>query len=169
MMQEIIYELKPDLIIETGTYMSGSTLYYSHLCDLIGKGSVITIDIEFREKRPIHPRFRYILGSSVDPNVVRDVRKECGGKNTVLAVLDSSHYYEHVLKEIHAYSQLITKGSYLIVEDTALHGNPLHPEGEENPMKAVLEFMDGNKEFEYDKSRERFLMTWHPNGFLKKL
>lgn len=161
--------MKPDLIVETGTFQSGSALYYCHLCDLIGKGRVVTVDIEFRERRPTHPRLRYILGSSVGVNVVRDVREECDGKGTVLVVLDSSHAYDHVIQEIYTYAPMVTKGSYLIVEDTALKGNPIHPEGEDDPMKAVLEFMDGNKEFEYDRSREKFLMTWHPKGYLRKL
>lgn len=168
-MQEIIYELKPDLIIETGTFKSGSAMYYCHLMDLIGNGIVITIDIEFRENRPTHPRLRHILGSSTDEGVVREVEKECIGKKTVLVSLDSDHSKEHVFNELIAYKDFVTNGSYLIVEDTALHGNPIHPEGIEDPMGALEKFMGENKEFEIDRSREKFLMTWHPKGFLKKI
>jgi cephalosporin hydroxylase len=168
-MQEIIYELKPDILVETGTFMSGSAMYYCGLFDLLGKGRVVSVDIEFRELRPKHPRLRHILGSSTDKLVVEEVRKECEGKETVLIVLDSSHYKDHVLDEIYAYEKMVTKGSYLIVEDTALHGNPIHPEGEEDPMWAVEKFMHHTKDFVADRSREKFLMTWHPKGFLKKL
>lgn len=168
-MQEIIWELKPDILIETGTFKSGSALYYCHLMDLIGKGRVITVDVEFRENRPVHPRLRHILGSSSDENVVREIKKECGSLNTVMVVLDSDHSREHVSNEISAYKDMVTKGSYLIVEDTALHGNPIHPESTDDPMSAVLEFMKDNKDYEFDRTREKFLMTWHPKGFLKKL
>ena len=168
-MQEIIFELKPDILIETGTFKSGSALYYCHLFDLIGNGRVVTIDVEFRENRPKHKRLRHILGSSTDENVARDIKEECAGKNTVLIVLDSDHSKEHVSGEIQAYKDLVTSGSYLIIEDTALHGNPIHPESTDDPMSAVVEFMKDNKEFVADRSREKFLMTWHPNGFLKKI
>lgn len=168
-MQEIIYELQPDLIVETGTFKSGSALYYCHLMDLIGKGRVVTIDTEFRDGRPKHPRLRHILGSSTDSGVIREVKEECLGKKTVLVALDSDHSKEHVADEIAAYKDLVTPGSYLIVEDTALHGNPIHTGSKDDPMSAVIEFMKDNKEFVTDKSREKFLMTWHPNGFLRKL
>lgn len=168
-MQEIIYELRPDILIETGTFKSGSALYYCHLMDLLNHGRVITIDVEFRENRPKHPRLRHILGSSTDEAVIREVKEECYGKNTVLVVLDSDHSKEHVLNEIRSYEKLVSKGSYLIVEDTALHGNPIHPESTDDPMSAVNEFMTDNKDYEIDRSREKFLMTWHPKGFLKKL
>lgn len=168
-MQEIIYELKPDLIVETGTFKSGSAMYYCNLCDLIGRGRVITIDVEFRENRPKHPRLRHILGSSTDENVLRDVREECKGKGTVLVVLDSYHGAHHVLDEIHSYKDMVTSGSYLIVEDTALHGNPIHPESEDDPMWAVDQFMSSPNGFMIDRRREKFLMTWHPKGFLRKL
>lgn len=168
-MQEIIYELKPDLIIETGTFNSGSAMYYCGLCDLLGKGRVITIDIEFRENRPKHKRLRHILGSSTDENVINEVTKECDGMGTVLVLLDSNHEPEHVLKEMYSYERFVTSGSYLIVEDTALHGNPIHPESLDDPMRAVDEFMSRTKHFMIDRSREKFLMTWHPRGFLKKL
>lgn len=168
-MQEIIFELKPDIIVETGTFKSGSALYYCHLMDILNKGRVVTIDVEFREKRPVHHRLRHILGSSTDELVVKEVRYLCQGAETVLVVLDSDHSEKHVYDEIMAYKDLVTKGSYLIVEDTALHGNPIHPESTDDPMAAVNRFMENNTEFVTDRSREKFLMTWHPKGFLKKL
>jgi len=167
--QEIIYEVKPDLIIETGTFKSGSALYYCHLLDILNRGKVITIDIEFRPDRPTHKRLRHLLGSSTDENVVREVEKECAGANTVLVFLDSDHSKEHVLDEIHSYERFVTPGSYLVVEDTAIHGNPIHPEGLEDPMAAVDEFMKTPNGFIQDRSKEKFLMTWHPKGFLRKL
>lgn len=167
--QEIIYELKPDLIIETGTFKSGSAMFYCHLMDLMNHGKVITVDIEFRDNRPVHKRLRHILGSSTDEGVLREVEKEVKEANTVLVFLDSDHSKEHVLNEIYAYKDFVSKDSYMVVEDTALHGNPIHAEGWEDPMGAVDEFMSKSKEFVQDRSKEKFLMTWHPKGFLKKL
>lgn len=168
--QEIIYEIKPELIIETGTFESGSALYYSHLCDLMNNGKVITIDIEFRERRPVHPRLRHILGSSTNTNVFNTIEYECKDAKPVLILLDSDHSRRHVLDEMNIYSNLVTVGSYLIVEDTALNGHPIHPnEEQEGPMEAVEDFLKTNKNFVIDKSREKFLMTWHPNGFLKRI
>lgn len=167
--QEIIYELKPDLIIETGTFKSGSAMFYCHLMDLMNHGRVITIDIEFRENRPTHKRLRHILGSSTDFGVISEIEKECSGLNSVLVFLDSDHSKDHVFNEINSYKDFVTSGSYLVVEDTALHGNPIHPESSDDPMGAVEEFMKTPNGFMQDRSREKFLMTWHPKGFLKKL
>ena len=168
-MQEIIYDLRPDLVIETGTFMSGSALFYCHVMDLVNNGQVVTIDSEFRENRPKHFRLKNIFGSSTDEAVVNEVDAICSGKNTVIVTLDSDHSKEHVFNEIMAYKDFVTKGGYLIVEDTALHGNPIHPESSDDPMSAVEEFMEINNEFMIDRSREKFFMTWHPKGFLKRL
>ena len=167
--QEIITELKPDLIIETGTFKSGSAMFYCHLMDILNHGKIITIDIEFRENRPTHKRLKHLLGSSTDINVIKEVAKECENANTVLIFLDSDHSKEHVLNEIYSYEKFVTKGSYLVVEDTALHGNPIHAGGWEDPMGAVDEFMKSSNGFIQDRTREKFLMTWHPKGFLKRI
>jgi cephalosporin hydroxylase len=167
--QEMIYEIKPDVLIETGTFKSGSAIFYCHLMDLMNHGKVITIDIEFRENRPVHKRLRHILGSSVDAGVLNEVRKACAEAKTVLVFLDSDHSKEHVFNEIMAYKDFVTQGSYMVVEDTALHGNPIHPGEWEDPMGAVEEFMKTPNGFIQDRSKEKFLMTWHPKGFLKKL
>lgn len=168
-MQEIIFEIKPDLIIETGTFKGGSALYYASLFDLIGNGRVITIDVEFRENRIKHPRIKYVFSSSTDELMVPLLDEEVKGSKTVMVLIDSDHSRDHVLKEIEIYSKYVTKGSYMILEDTALNGHPIHPNTGPGPMEALDIFMKDNKDFKIDKSREKFLMTWHPNGFLKKL
>ena len=168
-MQEIIHEIKPDLIIETGTYEGGSALYYAHLFDLIGHGRVITIDLEFRENRIKHPRIRYVFSSSTDELVRPILDEETKSAKTVMVLLDSDHSRDHVLDEMNLYAPYVTKDSYMVVEDTALNGHPIHSNTEPGPMEALEIFMKDNKDFVIDKSREKFLMTWHPNGFLKKL
>jgi len=165
----MIYEIKPDLIIETGTFKGGSALYYANLFDLIGKGRVVTIDVEFREQRIKHPRIRYVFSSSTDELIKGVLDEETKSAKTVLVLLDSDHSRDHVLAEMNLYSKYVTPGSYMVVEDTALNGHPIHPNTEPGPMEALDIFMKDNKDFVIDKSREKFLMTWHPNGFLRKL
>lgn len=168
-MQEIIYEIRPDLIIETGTFMGGSALYYANLFDLMGKGKVITIDVEFRDNRIKHPRITYVFSSSTDEILLPLLDEETKDAKTVMVLLDSDHSRDHVLAEMFIYSKYVTPGSYMVVEDTALNGHPIHANTEPGPMEALEIFMQNNKDFVIDKSREKFLMTWHPNGFLRKL
>lgn len=86
-----------------------------------------------------------------------------------MVLLDSDHSKDHVLTEMNLYSKYVTRGSYMVVEDTALNGHPIHPDTEPGPMEALEMFMKDNKDFVIDKTREKFLMTWHPNGFLRKI
>ena len=168
--QEIINEIKPDLIIETGTCTGGSALFLANLFDLIGSGEVITIDIEHREKRPKHDRIHYILGSSLDDLTLKTIIEYPDFPNMrVMVILDSDHVKSHVLKELEVYSKLVTKGSYLIVEDTDVNGHPIYPEFGDGPLEAVEEFLKTHSEFEIDKSREKFMMTSNPSGYLKRL
>lgn len=162
--QEIIHDVKPDLIIECGTYLGGSALYFTE----ISKARVITIDCEYHGNRPKHPRLRYILGSSVDESVLREVRKEVEFAKTVLVILDSDHSKEHVLKELLTYQDFVTPGSYMVVEDTNLNGNPVFDNFGPGPMEALEEFLQSDNLFEVDKSREKFILTFNPKGYLKR-
>lgn len=168
--QEIIFELKPDFIIESGTWNGGSALFLATVCDSINKGLVVTIDINRKKEFPIHNRIKYITGSSVDEQTINEVRKIIGSSlNKVLVVLDSDHSKKHVLEEMEIYGEFVSKGSYLIVEDTNLNGHPVSPEQGPGPMEAVEEFLKNHDEFIIDKEREKFLLTFSPNGYLKKI
>lgn len=167
--QEIISSIKPDLIIETGTFNGGSALYLASICDIIKKGKVISIDIEKRKNRPIHPRIKYLLGSSTSESIVEQIKKTINQKDKVLIILDSDHSKKHVLNELNIYKGLVTKGSYIIVEDTNVNGHPIAIEHGPGPMEAIYEFLRNNKNFVIDKSMEKFYMTFNPNGYLKKL
>lgn len=167
--QEIIYETRPDLIIETGTYHGGSALYMAMICDAIGSGKVVTIDVLKRDPQPEHSRLEYILGSSTSTEVVSQVESMITEDTKVMVILDSEHKKEHVLHELAIYSEYVKKGDYLIVEDTNINGHPVRPSWGAGPMEAVEEFMRTNYDFEIDKSREKFLMTQNPRGFLKKI
>src|SRR6187551_3586121 len=130
-MQEIIWDIKPDLIIETGIAHGGSLIYYASLLELIGKGEVLGIDIDIREhnkaaieKHPMYKRIKMIQGSSIDPDVVEQVKQYATDKETIMVVLDSNHTHEHVLAELRMYSPLVSLNSYIIVYDTIVEKLP---------------------------------------------
>ena len=176
MMQQIIYETQPEFIVETGTYMGGSALYWAHTLNGMGleNSRVFTMDIgDFTSTAARNPLWKkYVTfrkGSSVDPAILAEIAQRAKGHRT-LVTLDSDHSMEHVLNELRAYAPLVNKGSYLIVEDTNLDGVPVMPEGGPGPMAAVLKFLKdgGSKDFEQDVSREAFVMTFQPGGWLKR-
>ncbi len=162
--QEIISEVKPDLIVETGTLMGGSALLWSTILEHVNpKGRVVTIDIaDQRTPRakalPISKRrVDFLLGSSADPTIVAEVRRRAEGQR-VLVLLDSLHTAEHVAKELAAYAPLVPVGSYVIVQDTPL-----------DSVKAVEEFVAANPGWKIDHSRERYAITSTMKGYLKRV
>jgi len=167
--QEILYETKPDLIIECGTAFGGGALYLASLCDLIGVGEVVTIDVVNRPEFPKHPKITYLTGSSTDPEIVAKVRDLAKGKSRVMVILDSDHRMSHVLTELELYHSFVTAGCYLIVEDTNVNGHPVRPEHGEGPYEALTRFLEINKSFEIDKLRESGYITFNPSGYLKKI
>jgi len=180
-MQELIWCVKPDLIIETGIAHGGSLIFSASMLELIGKGEVLGIDIDIREhnrveieKHPMAKRIRMIEGSSVSNEVLKEVRLYTKSKKSILVCLDSYHTYEHVLKELKLYSEFVTKGSYLVVFDTIIEDMPDgffkdRPWGKNNnPKMAVREFLKNNNRFVVDKDIEnKLLITVAPDGYLK--
>jgi cephalosporin hydroxylase len=167
--QEILYEVRPDIIVETGTRWGGSALFLASMCDLLGQGRVITIDVDVPGARPNHERITYLLGSSTSQTIVDEVRGQVGGVERVMVVLDSDHSMDHVLAELRAYADVVTVGSYLVVEDTNVNGNPVLPTFGAGPMEAVKRFLEEDHAFEPDRSREKLLLTFNPNGFLRRI
>lgn len=167
--QEILHEITPDLVIETGTARGGSAIFLASILDLIGSGSVVSVDIVRRPEWPTHPRITYLTGSSTSDAVVREVGARAAGASTVMVILDSDHKRDHVLEELRLYSPLVTKGSYLIVEDTNVNGHPVFPGFGPGPSEAVDEFLAGSSGFERDRSRERFFVTFNPGGYLHRV
>ncbi|MFJ8523962.1 cephalosporin hydroxylase family protein [Bacillus cereus] len=167
--QEIIYELKPDLIIECGTCYGGSALYLASILDLIGKGHVVTIDIFPQPNRPSHDRITYVTASSVSVQAVQTILNMRKPADVILVILDSDHSKEHVAKELLLYQSIVTTGSYIIVEDTSINGNPVYPDWGPGPMEAVEEFLATNKNFIIDESKHKFFISFNPKGFLKKI
>ncbi len=179
--QELLYRLKPDLLIETGTYFGGSAYFFATLFDLIGHGRVISIDIDSaattlsrelarpEKVRPIHPRIEYWTGSSTSPEILQRLEPIVERSPVVLVSLDSDHRKSHVLQELRLYHHFVTPGSYLVVEDTDINGHPVYPEFGPGPWEAVEEFLKENHDFVVDQEIEnKQLLSLHPRGFLKK-
>src|SRR4051812_44162186 len=122
--QEIVWETRPGLIVETGTAQGGSALYLAHLLDLVGGGRVVSIDLEVRPERPPHPRVTYLQGrSSVDAGVLDEVAEMARRSESAMVILDSDHSKTHVLAELRAYSPFVSVGNFLVVEDTNVNGH----------------------------------------------
>jgi cephalosporin hydroxylase len=153
--------------VETGTANGGSALYMACICDLLGVGEIISVDI-LEAERPRHDRVTYLTGSSTAPEIHARVAEFVGDRSPVLVILDSDHSRDHVLEEMRLYGPLVTAGSYLIVEDTNVNGHPVFPEHGPGPMEAVEEFVREAPEFSIDPEREKFFFTFNPRGFLRK-
>jgi len=169
--QEIIYEAKPDVVIEIGSYQGGGTLYLAHLLDLIGRGKVISIDKDRSQFKARHPRIVEVTGDSASPEVVARTAELCEGLRGMV-IHDRDHLKESVLRDLRQYSGFVAVGCYLIVEDGIQDiFTPFEPVGgfEEGPLAAVEEFLKENPCFEIDSERERYILTYNPKGFLKRV
>jgi cephalosporin hydroxylase len=166
--QEIMFETRPDLVLETGTYRGGSALYLASMFDLLGAGEVVSIDVEpLRDDYPSHPRITYLGGrSSTDPDVVEEVRARAEGRRT-LVVLDSNHSQAHVAAELDAFAPLVSVGCYLIVEDSNI--GRIRKDLMPGPLQAIDAFLEQTDEFEVDREREKFLITFNPSGYLRRV
>jgi len=168
--QEVLHDLRPDLIVETGTAFGGSAYFLGDLCDTLGLDArIITVDVEDKPDRPQHPRVTYVTASSTDPAVVAQVRDAVPAGGTVLVVLDSDHSRDHVLAELRAYADVVSVGSYVVVEDTNVNGHPAYPEFGPGPMEAVEAFLAEDDRFVVDEGKEKFFMTFNPRGYLRKV
>jgi cephalosporin hydroxylase len=163
--QELITSIKPKWIIETGTCFGGSALYMGHVCDALGRGRVLSIDIHKPKSAVKHPRVMFYQGSSIAPETIKYVRSVVKD-GPVLVILDSNHKKAHVLKEMLLYGPMVTPGSYMIVEDTDINKTVRFDHGP-GPGDAVDEFMKTSKRFVVDEDCERYYLTFHPGGYLK--
>jgi cephalosporin hydroxylase len=166
--QELIVAAKPDVIVEIGNELGGGLLILAHLCDLLGHGRVIGVDLE-HDRVPDavrnHARITLIDGDACDS--FSKVRKLVGVGERVLVIEDSAHTYENTLDVLRLYSNLISPGDYFIVEDSICHhGLTVGPSP--GPYEAIEDFIKENAEFEIDRSRESFLITWNPKGYIRR-
>jgi cephalosporin hydroxylase len=168
--QETLSQVRPALLIETGTNRAGSALFYAHLFDLMQHGEVLSIDVE-KLHQVRHPRITFLLGSSTDPAILEQVQRrvaQTGGP--VLVILDSDHSQAHVEKELEAYSRFVTVNSYCIVQDGIIDQLPVFKNGRPGPLSAIEAFVAARSDFISDEERaNRFLMSQHPKGWLRRV
>jgi cephalosporin hydroxylase len=180
--QEIVWRVRPDLIVETGVAHGGSLIHSASLLELLGEdGLVVGVDVDIRahnrgaiEAHPLAKRIRLVEGSSIDGAVVAAVRAHARGRRRVLVMLDSDHTHDHVLRELSLYAPLVTRDSYLIVFDTLIEDLPAElfagrrwGKGN-NPKTAVWAFLETTRRFEIDASLAgKLLLTCAPDGFLR--
>ncbi len=171
-LQEIIFENRPTVIIETGTYKGGSALFFAHMMDIANiPGVVFTVDVGNRCNVD-HPKIITYTGEKSTSfeflNIIKDYLK--GGDYKVMVFLDSDHSTENVLEEMRSFAPFVTPGQYMVVCDSNIGGNPVqngYVQGP-GPMAAIEQFMKENNEFEVDRNCERFYFTFHPSGFLRR-
>ena len=180
LLQELIWKIRPDLIIETGVAHGGSAIFYASILELLGKGSVIGIDIEIRKyneiaikSHPLSKRIELLEGSSIDSHLFEEVKGRVRSGMEVLVVLDSNHSYNHVLAEMELYRELISPGGYMVVMDGVKEMLSDIPHGcadweDDNPLTAIREFLTRYSEWEIDPYYTRTLITCSPNGFLRR-
>ncbi len=185
-LQEIIWRVQPDLIIETGVAHGGSLIFFASMLELIGKNAdVLGIDIEIHDhnkteiiKNPMSKRITLIEGSSISDDVVQKVQKIIQNKSSILVVLDSYHSHEHVLEELKLYTPFVTINSYCIVFDTYIDNYTeifnkeysYHCWDGDNPYTAISEFLRDNTHFEVDEEiQNKLLITSAPDGYLKRV
>jgi len=168
--QEIIWETRPDYVIELGVMFGGATHFYASILDMVGHGEVIGIDVSLaKAKAPQSKRIRYLEGSSTAPEVVEQVRRLTAGKR-VLVIADSDHEKNHVLAEIRAYAPMVHVGGYFVVEDSLNDVMGYHPVPNEGPKAAARAFLAENDAFVPDRRwGERYVMTLNPDGFLLRV
>lgn len=179
--QELIWRLRPDVIVESGVAHGGALVLYASLFDLLGRGRVIGVDIEIRkynrlaiQNHPMSPRISLVEGSSTDPGIFSDVQDRIRPGERVMVMLDSNHTHDHVRDELELYSRLVTPGSYLVVFDEVMPMVADAPNGKpswdiDNPLVAVNEFLADHPEFEIDRELERLAVSYCRGGFLKRL
>lgn len=179
--QEIIWETKPDVIIEAGIAWGGSVVFYASLLQLIGKGNVVAVDLNLYDhvadqimSYPFSNRIHLYKGSSTDPSVADKIRSHVTAGQKVMVILDSNHTHQHVLEELRSYGPLVTKGQYLIVSDTIVEDIPAQDHRPrawgpgDNPKTALRQYMKECRRFEIDPYiNDKLMLTYSPEGYCR--
>jgi cephalosporin hydroxylase len=168
LLQELIHDERPDLVVQTGTRQGGGAFYLAHMLDLAGHGEVVTIDIEAQPGRPEHPRITYLTGSSTERGVYDEVLRRLGD-GRALILLGSSHRRRHVLDELRLWSPLVPVGAHLVVEGTHAGGHPVTTRFRRGPWAAVRDFLAETDDFAVDEDMHKFFLTFNPRGYLRRV
>jgi cephalosporin hydroxylase len=186
--QELVWQLRPDVVVETGVAHGGSLVFYASLLRLIGHGRIVGVDIEIRphnraaiEQHPLRDLISLVEGDSTNPGVVDAVRAQISPGERVLVVLDSNHTKAHVAAELRAYADLVSVGSYIVATDGIMPELADTPRGspswsQDSPAAAIAQFLDENRHFElvpphgsFNESDVRTLVTYWPNAYLRRV
>ena len=165
---DILWQCRPEILVETGTWKGGSALYYATLMDGLDYGQILTIDVNEWIGWPQHPRIHYVPGSSVEARVVEIVRSITQHAARVMVILDADHTEAHVAEELRHYAPMVTVGQYLIVEDTNIHGHPIRGDLPAGPFEAVQAWLPAHPEFVLDRHMEP-IVSHHPQGYLRRV
>ena len=181
LMQELIFKVQPDFVIETGIAHGGGLIFYASVMELLGKGRVIGVDIEIREHNrkaieahTLFKRIEIIEGDSTAEAIIQEIRRRIPNNSQVIVCLDSDHTRPHVLKELELYKSFIIPGGYIVVFDTIIAKLTEQVTGVEqyignSPKEAIDEFLQKNNNFEIDKDFNKLFVSWSPNGYLKRI
>ena len=168
--QEMIYDTKVTKVIEIGNYAGGTSLYLGNIFDSLGYGKVIGVDIDNKGIKDLsHKRIKWITGDATNPNTLQLVKNELKPDDRVMVIEDSSHLYEATLSILEMYSNLVTKGCYFVVEDGICKEDFIPNSPIPGPYEASHEFIKNHPEFKIDKKMVKFIFTYNPDGFLKKI
>lgn len=181
LMQELIFKVQPDIIIEIGIAHGGSLIYYASLMELLGKGKVIGVDVEIREHNrkvieahPLFKRIEMIEGDSISDETINNIRKRVPANSNVIVCLDSDHIKPHVFKELQLYQQFVRPGGYIVVFDT--NTSRLAELGvcdkkyiNNSPKEAVEEFLKVNGNFQIDTYYNKLYISYSPDGYLRRV
>lgn len=181
LMQELIFRVQPDFIIESGIAHGGSLIFYASLMELLNKGKVIGVDIEIREHNrkvieahPLYKRIEMIEGDSVSDETIQEIRRRVPADSNVIVCLDSDHTKAHVLKELQLYQDFVVPGCYIVVFDT--NTSKLAELGacdkkyiNNGPKEAVDEFLEINNDFDIDEQYNKLYVSYNPDGYLRRI
>jgi cephalosporin hydroxylase len=167
--QEMIFAVRPDWVIETGTGDGGRALFLASMCELVGHGEVVSIDPELSDQLPQHPRLRYLGGSGHDPATVDAVRALVGESGRALVVLGQTLARDLTSKQFEAYAPFVPVGSYVVVADTVVNGHPVWPGFGPGPAEGVKQILNRHGEFLSDPTLEKYSLTFNPSGVLRRV
>ena len=178
--QEILYEVQPDIVIEIGNKFGGGTLFLASICELMGHGRVLALDIDRSKFTATHNRIDLLTGDCSSPDIIAAVSEKCKGKKTLI-IHDADHTREAVLRDLRNFADMVSVDSYLIVEDSiqgvpgyidpdrGVNVGPMTLPKKNTPLLAIEEFLQENNDFVIDESRERYILTENPKGFLRRV